>query len=1049
MNRPIPVRRGRWTVGAAACLLLIGCPNEPEQAGPAGVDAGSQDVVGIYVPPPTPDAGGGEPDAGPDIAEPPPACVQGLACNDGDPCTIDDVCGADGECAGQGYECEDGLECTRDVCDGKGGCSTELISGEWCLIDLTCVPDGGANPANPCEACVTPVSPTFWTPSDGAACDDGQECTGEDQCQGGLCKGSKDPCDDDNPCTTNGCKEGEGCIHAAVTGACEDGDFCTIGDTCNNQVCVPGNKTLDCSDGDPCTDDTCKTGGGCGHTPHSGPCEDGDPCSVDDSCVLGECVGGAQKPSCNDSNPCTDDVCLPGKGCAHIPNLSPCEDDDVCTEGDTCSDGDCTAGFFIKECDDGDGCTKDVCEPFKGCNAFPKTGACDDGNPCTDNDFCQSGVCKGGAPTQCEDGNLCTDNVCNSKVPGGCVFPNNTTPCEDGDPCTEGDACKNGSCQAPYLNCDDLNPCTNDVCKGAAGCVHQLNASMDSCLLKITITSPARAITLSGNQTVTVKGKVVSPAAPLVSATLNGKPLQLDAQGKFTTTVKVTHGMNVLFGEAADEMGNTDKAMRSFYFSTKYQPMSTANPKGSSMPRGIYLFLGPQAIDDGNHKPPADDLATIFEIIIASFDIGALLPNPLLNNSNYKVTVSNVQFDPAQVQLVPINGGLSLYASISDFSANVYADGKCTFCPSASGTLSVTEIIIVTDLDIKTAGGSVQATMKNTDVILVNPDVDVNGILGSILDFLVDFIVDQFAPTIEGAFESELGKVLPDTLEDALNSLAFDTDFDVPPFFDGGKSVTISLNTGLETTFWTQDGGTFRMWAAATTAKKTSHTILGTLRRDGCLTGKTEALQLTQEDPLQIALSDDVLNQVLYSLWYGDGLEFPVPPSLLVGQDLSAFGVEDLELTLDFLLPPIVTSCNPYQDLLLQIGDIKVHATAKLFGQPVELNIYASAEAYVEMFANPAGIGLQITDIANVWTETVVLTAGLGTAEKIVDELVGEQLTPLLFDQLGSGALAGLPLPEIDLGGLAAGVPAGTSIAIAPKKVFRILGWTVVSGSIK
>ena len=40
-------------------------------------------------------------------------------------------------------------------------------------------------------------------------------------------------------------------------------------------------------------------------------------------------------------------------------------------------------------------------------------------------------------------------------------------PCDDGDTCTLGDTCSEGACLAgPKLNCDDGNPCTEDVCQG-------------------------------------------------------------------------------------------------------------------------------------------------------------------------------------------------------------------------------------------------------------------------------------------------------------------------------------------------------------------------------------------------------------------------------------------------------------------------------------------------------------------------------------------------------------------------------------------------------
>jgi len=50
----------------------------------------------------------------------------------------------------------------------------------------------------------------------------------------------------------------------------------------------------------------------------------------------------------------------------------------------------------------------------------------------------------GGAPIVCNDGDVCTTDTCNPAT--GCVFTDNTAPCDDGDACTSGDACVTGVC---------------------------------------------------------------------------------------------------------------------------------------------------------------------------------------------------------------------------------------------------------------------------------------------------------------------------------------------------------------------------------------------------------------------------------------------------------------------------------------------------------------------------------------------------------------------------------------------------------------------------
>ncbi|HIN85216.1 MAG TPA: hypothetical protein EYN06_01960, partial [Myxococcales bacterium] len=985
--------------------------------------------------------------SGPETRIPLKACTVGDECDDGFACTKNDTC-IDSLCVGETYECNDGMECTRDHCDGKGGCFSELISGNWCLIAGSCYADGSINPTNPCQTCITPITANLWSVADGAACNDGLECTTKDSCLGGACQGVKDACDDNNPCTTNGCSESQGCIHAALQGPCEDGDFCTTGDFCNNKECLPGSDFLDCSDGDPCTSDACNELGDCAHVSHSGPCEDGDPCTAGDTCEFGECLPGTQTPSCDDNNPCTDDVCLNGTGCVHIPNLASCDDGDPCTEGDTCSDYVCTSGFFGPPCDDKQICTQDVCEPFKGCAHFPAAGNCDDGNPCTQNTSCSGGQCTGGTSTPCDDDNPCTNDVCDAKVPGGCYHSNNSNPCDNGNVCTI-DTCEDGACIPSPLGCNDSNDCTIDSCDPETGCKHVLSG-LQGCQIQVYFTSPARASALTGNKNITVKGKVISPAGPIQSLVFNGEELPVNNNGQFVKKITAVHGLNVLTAKATDIFSNSDDAVQSFYFSTAYQGTNINDPQGSSMAKALYFYLGPESIDDGNHSPDdADDLATLFELMIQSVDIGAAIPNPAIDNSDYKVVIDNIKYDPAKVSLVTMNGGLQLYASIKNMTADVDADGKCWYCPNLSGDVTINEIVITSDLFISSKNGKAKVSMKNTDVSIYGLNVDINGILGNLFDFIVDYVVGQFAPTLENTFKSELGQKVPDALESALNALAFNAEFKMGPFFEGGPQGTLYLSSGLEATEWDQEGGVLRLWGSATAEKGISTQMPGTLKRDACMSGGVESLDLSKDAPLQFALSHDFMNQILFATWWSGALELPLSPEILAQQDLTQYGISDLSLNVSFLLPPTITSCNPYDELFFQVGDVKIHASLNLFGQEVEMDIFASASAYMEVVLTETGLALELQDFQIVETDVVVLTPGKQSIEKIIKNMVGENLIPQVFGTLAGDAFGGISLPEIDLDDLVDGLPPGSKIAINPTQVDRELGWFVVSGKIQ
>lgn len=359
--------------------------------------------------------------------------------------------------------------------------------GDQCVNHADC--------ANPCLGCF--IYACLPQPA-GTSCADADLCDGAESCDGnGTCQaGAPVDCDDSDACTTDACEPLTGaCTHSAVD--CADADLCTVdtcdpssgcqhapkdcgdSDLCTTDSCDPATGACqhapkNCSDGSVCTDDSCDPAtGACQYAFNTASCDDANACTQNDTCQNGSCSG--QTISCDDNNVCSIDTCDPTSGCAHSPAPATvvCDlDSDLCTL-DHCSGVDlsCSAGLR-KDCDDGDVCTNDSCNPATGaCQHAFNTASCDDLDPCTTGDRCDLGLCRGTAVV-CDDGNFCTEDVCNP-VSGNCQHFNNSLACDDGDACTVYDTCSAGLCVGQPLSCDDLNPCTDDSCDPASGCLYQ------------------------------------------------------------------------------------------------------------------------------------------------------------------------------------------------------------------------------------------------------------------------------------------------------------------------------------------------------------------------------------------------------------------------------------------------------------------------------------------------------------------------------------------------------------------------------------------------
>lgn len=425
-------------------------------------------------------------------------------------------------------------------------CSDELLCPEesYCLdVDTVDGESGNFCTGNqgPCECTQYAIATGLGTPCE--ASNEFGTCAGNRVCgQDGLtecdaeipneefCNGADDDCDgevdegtciDGNPCTLDECQPNQGCIFTPQEGLeCDDGDPCTVAELCLAGVCQ--GTPVSCSDGNPCTDDLCSIDGGCTFEPNQDTCDDGDPCTVGDTCQQGTCASTPVACECSTDADCLpledgdvcngtlfcDDsqvpyqckpvpgsaiVCPPPEGknkfclaawcdpqdgsCSLAPTNggSPCDDGNKCTYGESCSDGACIGGKALN-CNDGDLCTDDSCQPGVGCTASFNDAPCDDGDLCTTKDFCAAGDCSPGEPLNCDDNNPCTNDICNPVK--GCLHTNSSQPCDDLDPCTEQDSCSGGLCLGTLpKDCGDDNPCTDDICIPLAGCSYNNNVN--------------------------------------------------------------------------------------------------------------------------------------------------------------------------------------------------------------------------------------------------------------------------------------------------------------------------------------------------------------------------------------------------------------------------------------------------------------------------------------------------------------------------------------------------------------------------------------------
>ncbi|MEZ4267719.1 MAG: hypothetical protein R3F39_15170 [Myxococcota bacterium] len=289
---------GACVVGV--CDPASGCKTEPVKDGLACTDGdactgGDACKAGVCV--------------GPIEACPCAGLADGVACDDNNPCTKGETCKAQ-QCVGTALDCSSlDTACAAGACDtATGACvalprpfGTPCNDGKKCTDDDFCS-DGACigslkvcpTPDNPCQASVcAEASGTCKEVArpNGTPCNDGDGCTGADQCKAGACQGPIQACTQE--CKTKG-----------LGAACDDGNACTGAGTCSatqgGAIACVGKPTVECAATSPCKLGYCKyETGSCAQVANVDglPCDDGSGCTLQDACAAGTCAGVA-KPLC-------------------------------------------------------------------------------------------------------------------------------------------------------------------------------------------------------------------------------------------------------------------------------------------------------------------------------------------------------------------------------------------------------------------------------------------------------------------------------------------------------------------------------------------------------------------------------------------------------------------------------------------------------------------------------------------------------------------------------------------------------------------------------
>ncbi len=790
--------------------------------------------------------------------------------------------------------------------------------------------------------------------------------------------------------------------------------------------CVPA-----CADKE-CGDDGCD--GTCGA------------CGAQESCEAGICVG--------DEPPPTEACCeaAEGPGCASATcQQCVCDLDEWCCTNkwdNLCAAAATDAEKCATECGcdappPEAACCEETEDPGCGASATCEACVCGQDSYCCDNKW--DSLCVGaaadaekcGAECGCSDCAAdCTNKSCGDDGCGGTCGT-----CAQGEVCNPDSVCVDASGDL----CDDGNECTFDIPIPTLGC-QNVPVGGPGCSADITITSPKRGAMLEGPAGVTVTGSVDTPGGTLKSLTVNGKTVTVGPTGAFSTPLSPKVGLNTLEVRASTTLGGEAVAVRAFTWADAYHGIAATVNAGTS------LFASKTVWDDDDTSD-VDDLATVVTLVLEGIDVASVIPNPLGSYKvawcTYTIHVQSFSLGDVDVDLTPVDGALRAIVVYPDLYTVLKAEGDGFGCIDATPTVTADYLQVSLDLSVQSAAnGQVTVTMANETATVSNLDIKLSGVAGFLFNWIFNFFEDDVASNIESMVVQQLGQ-FPAALSQAIEQIAVDQAIQIPGVL--GPPTTLQLFAELQGADIDESGARFDVGATLSPlAKITPWSAPGSVLRKGCGAG-SDGFSFPKSGQIEFAIADDLANQALFSLWWGGAFEGPAPADLLGGVDLEEYQVAIDSVDVSFMLPPVLSDCDPGKGLVLGLGDIRVVAVVELFGvETVTLTAHASARvkvsAVVQTGAAGKEVGLKLGSTVFMGVELDPLSGEMAPVKPALEFLILEHLIPPLLEDLTGGVLAAIPVPEIPLDGFSAAIPPGTSVSLDLQQVIRTGGHTVLSG---
>ncbi len=490
------------------------------------------------------------------------------------------------------------------------------------------------------------------------------------------------------------------------------------------------------------------------------------------------------------------------------------------------------------------------------------------------------------------------------------------------------------------------------------------------------------------------------------SVTVNAVPAALEDDGTFETVVSLSRGLNSVeaLGQGTDDTT----------FDRVGVLAGTWEDPGQAIDDAVSLRLNEDGIDQAT-----DFAAGLVTEDVVNESVTAM--NPVYEDSyglwgwdavEISGDIDEITFSEARIEATPQNGVLALEVTIPDLFVDLQAYGQVIgidFDEDAS--MESTKAIITGDLLLGVDGaGGLSVALSSPAVELKGFSYDTSLLPWDIEDYL---FVDTIRGVVEDMLVEKIEEMVPPLLEDLLTGLDLSMELDLM-----GAPLTVSV--AFTQASIDNDG------VALSTRVDASVPMAGTKVYPGFLGSAPATPDLDTRSPVSGAISDDLVNLMLFEAWRGGVLDMVLSTDdgSLDPLMLAPLKAHEGSIQLKANLPPVAVEVDG--GLQIQAGEliVDIHSPGGELGEYLQVAVSVFIGLDITLDNGVAALELGEPELA-----MMVLDSDWGASDETTTRLIEEMLPIDSFMML----LGGLefPLPALDgltISGADIGRDAGTGL---------------------